>query len=183
MKLNKEQKQKIVLGVMMLVGGVYAFFEFLLGPLYKSRDLAAKNGAALNPKIVSARGQIAKTKELENKLPAAKKFTAQVITLIPDGSPVAWFPPKVGEYFKRHGIEKFSVRNNSETAEKDIPGFRKLSWGMEIPRADFVPFAKAVAEMENEEPLFEIQAIDIEVDRDEVQMQRVNLGIVNLVSQ
>ncbi len=183
MKLNKDQKQKIVLGAMLLLGGVYAFFEFLLGPLYTARANATKSAATLEPKLKAARGQIAKTKELENKLPEAKKFTSQVVSLIPEGSPIAWFPPKIGDYFKKQGIEKFSVRSNSDVIEKEIPGFRKMNWGVELPRVDFVPFALAVAEMENEEPLSEIQAIDIEVDRDEVQLQRANLTIVNLARQ
>lgn len=44
-------------------------------------------------------------------------------------------------------------------------------------------FAAAIAELENEEMLLEIQSLDIEAGRDEAQMQRANLVLSNLVRQ
>lgn len=183
MKLTKDQTQKIALGAMLLVGVVYGFIAFLIGPVSDAHAAADRDSAALDPKIAAAKGQIAKAESLRAKMPDAQKLLVQVGNMIPEGSPVAWFPPRITDYFKHQGIDKVSARPNTEVAEKELPGFKRLNWGVEIPRVEFAAFAKAVAEMENGEPLLEIQAIDIEGSRDEVIAQRANLTINNLVHQ
>lgn len=183
MKLSKEQKQKVILGGMLVVGVIYGFIEFLIGPVQKSRESAIKSVALLQPKIDAAKAQIAKTKALEAKLPEASKFDAQVKAMIPEGSPVAWFPPRVADYFKPHSIDKVSVRSNGDPIDKELTGYRRHNWGVEIPRAEFIALGTAIAEMENGEPLLEIQQLDIEANRDDVQAQRANLTINTLVRQ
>jgi hypothetical protein len=101
--------------------------------------------------------------------------------MIPEGSPLAWFPPRVADYFKKQGIDKVGARPNSDAVDKELTTYRKLNWGVEIPRCDFMPFGAAVADLENGEPLLEIQALEIEVSRDEVGVQRANLTVNNLV--
>jgi hypothetical protein len=181
MKLDKEQKQKIALGAMLLVGVVYGFIEFLISPVSTAREAAVTNTNALEPKIQMARAQIAKTEGLKAKLPDADKLIAQVSAMIPDGAPVAWFPPRVTEYFRRQGIDKVSARLNSEVVEKELTGYKRINWGVEFPRVDFIAFARAVSEMENGEPLLEIQGVELEVSRDEVSFERGNLNVNNLV--
>jgi hypothetical protein len=181
MKLTKDQIQKIVLGLMMMVGLIYAFFEFMLRPLGVSRDAAIKTEEELQPKILAAKAQIAKTKAIELEGPRAREIVDQVRALIPDGSPVAWFPPRIADFCKANGMERVSTRMNNESAEKELTGFRRLNWGIEIPEADFGPFGAALAELENEEPLIEIQSLTIESGRDNVGHQRVVLNVNNLV--
>jgi hypothetical protein len=183
MKLTKDQTQKVILGAMLMIISVYGFYEFLIGPAMNSQDMAKQNIESLEPKIALAKGQIAKTKSLEAKLPDAKKLIAQVNSMIPEGAPVAWFPPRLTDYFKRQGIDKITARPNTEVVEKDLSGFKRLNWGVEIPRVDFGALARAVADLETGEPLLEIQGLDIEVSRDEVAVQRANLTINNLVRQ
>ncbi len=33
MKLNKDQTQKLALGLLIMIGVIYSYFDFLLGPL------------------------------------------------------------------------------------------------------------------------------------------------------
>lgn len=183
MKLNKDQKQKIALGSMLLVGVVYAIIEFLISPVSLRRQAANKDTEALEPKIQMARAQIAKTKGLQAKLPDAEKLLAQVGGMIPEGAPMAWFPPRLTEYFRRQGIDKVTARLNTEVVEKELTGYKRINWGVEFPRVDFLAFARGVAEMENGEPLLEIQSLELEVSRDEQSFQRANLIINNLVRQ
>jgi hypothetical protein len=183
MKLSKDQKQKLMLGGMMVIGVIYGFIEFLISPAQNARAAALKNIGTIQPKIDAAKAQIAKTNGLEAKLPETSKFNAQVAAMIPEGSPVAWFPPRVADYFKQQGIDKVSARANSDTVEKELTGYKRYNWGVEIPRAEFIALGTALAEMENGEPLLEIQAIDIEANRDDAQAQRANLTINTLVRQ
>jgi hypothetical protein len=183
MKLSKDQKQKLVLGSMMLAGVVYAYFEFLLGPVRTGRQAAVKNSAALDPKIAEAKAQIAKTEALKAREEAAKLLQAQVKAMVPEGSPIAWFPPRITEFYKQRGVDRAIARMNSEAPEKDIPGYRKLHWGLEVARGEFVPFAAAVSEMENNFPLVEVQTFEAEAGREDVGTQRVAITMNILTLQ
>ncbi len=181
MKLSKDHIQKIALGGMLLCGVVYSYFEFLLGPLSAGREQAAKDAEALVPKIAAARAQIAKTKAIEAKAPASELVLTQVKAMIPEGAPIAWVPTKLTDIFKREGIEKSSARMVGEYPEKELTGFGKFGWGVEVPRVEFITFAKALSALENGEPLMEIQTLEVEAGRDDAQFQRVSLTLHNIV--
>ena len=183
MKLTREQIQKIALGVMMFFGVVYAYFEFLLGPLSAAREHALKETEALAPKIAAARAQISKTKSIEEKAPVLQQLLEQVKAMIPQGAPVAWVPTKLTELFKREGIEKATVRSAGEPAEKELTGFGKFAWAIEIPHTEFITFAHALSVLENSEPLMEVQTLEVEASRDNVQFQRVSVAVHNIVRQ
>jgi hypothetical protein len=181
MKLSKDHIQKIALGGMMFCGIIYSYFEFLLGPLSATREQAAKDTEALVPKIAAARAQIAKTKAIEEKAPASQQVLEQVKAMIPEGAPIAWVPTKLTDLFKREGVEKASARMVGEHSEKELSGFGKLAWSVEIPRVEFITFAAALSALENGEPLMEVQTLEIEAGRDNVQFQRVSFTLHNIV--
>lgn len=166
---------------MIVVGVVYAYFEFLLGPLNAAQRAAIANTAALEPKIADAKLQIAKTEALKKKAPESQKLMAQINAMMPQGSPIAWFPPRMTDFFKRHGVDKVGCRMNNETLDKSLPGYRKLNWGIEMPKTNFFTFAAAISALENEEPLLEVQSVDIEAGREDVSVQRAAIGVNNLI--
>jgi len=183
MKLGKDEIQKLGLGILLLLGLIYGYFAFLLTPLKQRRAAAQKSIEALTPEIAAARSQIRATQTLEESAPAAQARVAQVNAMIPEGSPVAWFPPRLAEFFKSHGVDKTSTRLNNEVVEKQLSGFRRLSWGVDLPKVDFVRFAQALAELENEEPLLEVASLQLETGREDVQSQRALLTVNNIVKQ
>lgn len=181
MKLTKDQTQKIALGAMMFCAVVYAYFEFALSPLAASQAAAHKNVAALEPKIKEAREQLNKTKALEAKEKGAQLLLDQVGAMIPEGSPIAWFPTRITELFKKAGVEKMAIRIVNEYPEKDMPGFGRITWAAEIPKAEFVEFATAVAALENGEPLVEVQSFEVEAGREDPLNQKITVSLVSLV--
>ena len=183
MKLGKEEIQKIVLGVLLFFGVIYSYFNLLLGPLSKRQEVAARSVQTLIPGIANAKAQMEKTKQMEKDSPVATLPMRQVLAMIPDGSPVAWFPTKMADFFKIKGIDRVSTRISGESVDKELPKFRKLSWGVDIPKVEFVPFAQAIAALENEEPLIEISALQIDASRDDVESQHIFLTVNNLVKQ
>ncbi len=183
MKLGKEEIQKLVLGLLLFFGLLYSYFDLLLGPLSKHQESTKKSIAALGPEIANARAQVEKTRKLEANAEATQIIARQVDAMIPEGSPVAWLPPRIADFFKKQGIDKALTRMNGETPEKEIPGFRKLIWGVDLPKVEFVPFAQAVAALENEEPLFEISALQIDASREDVEAQHALITLNNLVKQ
>lgn len=183
MKLGKDEIQKIVLGALMLVGIVYVYFSMLLGPLIQRQAAVQKAIVDLDPQIAAAQAQIKKTADLEAAAPKATRTLAQVNAMIPEGSPVAWFPTRVGDFFKKQGMDKAVTRMSGEAADKNLPGFRRISWSVDLPKVDFMAFAAAVAQLENEEPLIEIGTLQIESSREEVDSQHILLTLNNLVKQ
>ena len=181
MKLTKDQIQKIALGGMMFCGVIYAYFEFLLGPQSAGRERALKAAAALEPQITAARGQIAKTKALEEKDTETQHLLNEVKSMIPNGSPIAWLPTKVADLFKREGIDKANARMLNEVSEKELTGFSRISWAVDVPRAGFLTFAAALSALENGEPLMEVQGFEIEAAREDILNQRITFTLLNLV--
>lgn len=184
MKFGKEEIQKMFLGGLLLVGVVYSYFNLLLGPLEKQQAIARKSIAELEPTINAARLQIKKTANLEAAAPASTATMASVTTMIPEGSPVAWVPPRISEFFKKQkGEAKAATRMNAEYEDKDLPGFRRISWSVDLPRVDFATFGAALAQLENEEPLFHVASLQVDTSRDEVDAQHVLLTVNNIVKQ
>ena len=183
MKLGKEEIQKIVLGALLFLGVIYSYFDLLLGPLVKRQEVADRSIHTLDPGIAGAKGQLEKTKKMEKDSSKATMPMRQVLSMIPDGSPVAWFPTRLADFFKRQGLDKVSTRISGEVPDKELPHFRKISWGVDIPKVDFITFAQAVAALENEEPLLEISAVQIDASRDDVESQHIFLTVNNLVKQ
>ncbi len=183
MKLGKEEIQKLVLGILMLIGLVYSYFDMLLFPELKKQDAVAKNIASLAPEITKAKDQIRRVQELEKAAPEKTKVVPQVQALIPDGAPVAWFPPRIGELFKKQGIDKVAAKLNNETSEKDLPGFRKISWTIDFPKVDFLGYARALSVLENDEPLVVVTSLSLEPSADDVETQRALITVNNLVKQ
>ena len=181
MKLSKDQIQKIALGGMLFCGVIYSYSEFLLGPLSAGRGQALKDTAALVPKIAAARTQITKTKSIEARAPASQQVLEQVKAMIPEGAPIAWVPTKLTELFKREGVEKVSARMAGEHSEKELAGYGKFAWTVEVPRVEFITFAHALSALENGEPLMEVQTLEIEAGREDAQFQRVSLTLHNIV--
>jgi len=183
MKLGKDEIQKVVLGGLLLIGLIYGYFNMLLGPLKARQVSTAKSTEELQKKIKEAKAKIRLGQQMDSEAPTAVNTIRQVNAMIPEGSPVAWFPTQMSDHFKKHGIEKVATRLNSEMPEKDLPGFRRITWGIDLAKVDFVPFAKALASLENEHPLVEVSGLQIETGAEDPENQRVLLTVRNLVKQ
>lgn len=181
MKLGKEEIKKIGASVLLLTGLLWAYFALLLGPLETNEEKSATGIQVLEPQIADAKQQIVKTAALEKKAPVATAALNQLKSGIPDGAPIAWFPPRMADFFKRHGIEKTSVHLVSEEPDSGVPGFRKLIWAVEIQKVEFVSFGQAVASLENEEPLLNVINVTVEATREDAQFQHAVLTVSTLV--
>ncbi len=181
MKLGKEEIQKIVLGGLLLVGLVYGYFTMLLGPLASSRERTQKEIDEVRGQLTGAKKQIARTNTLEAAAPAHALAVKQLTALIPDGSPVAWLPTRLADFFKQYGVDKAATRLNSETPEPELAGYRLTTWGVDFQKAEFGPLALALAGLENEQLLAEISTVQIEALKEEPGSQHVTLTLNHIV--
>ncbi|MES2568852.1 MAG: hypothetical protein V4710_02215 [Verrucomicrobiota bacterium] len=183
MKLGKDEISRLILGSILAIGVIYCYFTMLLGPLQTKQIATRKLITDIDPKIAEANGVVKKSIEAIKNEPATRNSLAQIDAMSPSGSPVAWFPPRVTDFFKTHSIDKGSLRLMSEASDKMLPEFRRMAWSLDFPKIDFVPFAIALAEFENAEPLVEVINVVIESNRDNVETQRAVLTLNNLVKK
>ncbi|MEI8340734.1 MAG: hypothetical protein WCH43_04250 [Verrucomicrobiota bacterium] len=181
MKFNAEEIKKLILSLMMFMILLYCYKNFLLDDLNKRETNANSTIASLSPELKKAQDQITRTAGLKDKAPADNEVLDQIKALIPAGEPVAWFPPHITEFFKRQGIEKSFVKQGGAVSGKDLPGFKKIGWSIELPRTEFVQLAIAIAGLENEEPLLEINSLLIDESADNLQFQHASLNVTTII--
>jgi len=180
MKFDQSQLKKIGIAAVVLVALLYGYFAFLLDPLEQGERNASSGIASIGPQISDANTQIAATAELEKKAPDATNFLTNLKNTIPDGEPIAWFPPKMAAFFKSRGIEKCTTRLVSETADV-MPGFRKFVWSVDVPKVEYVPLGTAISTLENDEPLLNIISLSLDATREDAQYQHAVLVLSTLV--
>jgi hypothetical protein len=165
MNINKEKVEKIALFVLIGAIGLFIYFDLLLGPLSNREAAAATAIASLEPQVRDAKSQLKRTQSLEvgdSNGAAAQKILRVMKASIPEGAPVAWFPQRLSDFFKRQGVAKMTCRFSSETMEPDLPGYKSSNWIIDLPRIEFVPLVIALAGLENQEGLSQITNVKIE---------------------
>lgn len=182
-KLTKDQIQKIVLSVLGFFGLLYVYFTFFLGPLNTSRTAAEARIEDLQRKIASSKSEMTKVKNLEEQATTATSRFAAFKALSPEGAPIAWFPPRMKTFFANQQIEKTTARldSNGPFKQPELAEWQRYTWQIELPQTDFATAGKAIAELENSEPLLTVTKLSIKADASDPQFQQVNLTAATTV--
>ena len=176
-KLNKDQIQKIALSIVGFIALVYVYLNFFLAPLAKSRVNMQKTIADLNAKIEASKTQIPKASNLEKQASSATARYAAFQALSPEGAPIAWFPPRMKLFFANQQIDKATVKLEGSSAftQKELANWTRHSWQIDLPQTEFVTAGKAIAQLENTEPLLNITRFSMRAGTDNPQHQQVSL--------
>ena len=183
MKFNKDQIQKIVLSTLMMVGLVYCYFTFLIDPLSKQDRDNAVAIDDLDAKLEKARSEIKRSHAVTDQAKSAEETLAQVGDMIPEGAPIAWFPPRIKAFFDRHNLKGSIVQSGGMDSAGDpaLGGFRNARWNIDLPQAGLTPLGIAIAGLENEEKLLEITHLQIATVPDSPEKQRVTMDVFTLL--
>jgi hypothetical protein len=184
-QLTKDQIQKIVLSTMGFVILLYVYFSFFLGPLNKSRAVMTGKIDELQSKLSASKDNMSKTASLELKAKAATTRFAALKALNPEGAPIAWFPPRMKSFFANQQIDRALAKLDGSTAfkEKELSEWMNYSWTIEIPQADFDALGKAMAALENTEPLLSVTKIKMRALPDTPQFQQVALTTATILQK
>ncbi|MGI8891103.1 MAG: hypothetical protein ACR2G0_10025 [Chthoniobacterales bacterium] len=176
-KLNKDQIQKIFLSALGFIGLIYCYFSFFLGPLDKSREAAVTQIAEVQEKTASSKTELKKTANLEMQAKEATGRYEALKATTAEGAPIAWFPPKMRSFFSEHGIDKVTARleSSGDFKQPELTDWIKDSWAIEMPQSEYTALGKAMAELENTEPLLAVQRISIHAVPEDPQYQQVSL--------
>jgi hypothetical protein len=177
-KLSKDQFKKLCLSAMGFIVLVYVYFSFFLGPLNSSRDSALAQINELQGKVANSKSELTKTAKLEKQAETATTQFAALKALSPEGAPIAWFPPRIKTFFANQDIDKVSARleSNSPYKEADLANWTRYGWLIELPQAEFSTLGRAIAALENGEPLLSITRINIKALSEDPQFQQVTLS-------
>ena len=182
-KFSKDQKQKIFLSSLLMIGLVYCYFNFLITPLGKSDTAAAAGIEALDTQIAKSKSTLKRGKAVQEQARVAQETLAQVSDLIPDGAPIAWFPPRIHAFFDRHALKGSIVRPGALDSAPDptLHNFRTADWSIDLPQAGLTPLGIALAGLENEEKLLEITHLQISTPADNPEKQHVSMNVATLL--
>jgi hypothetical protein len=177
-KLSKDQIQKLVLSTIGFFVLLYVYFSFFLGPLNTSRDSMLATIDDVQNKIAGSKNELAKTANLERQATNATTRFAALKALSPEGAPIAWFPPRIKAFFANQQIDRATARLESSVAykEADLSGWMRYNWAIDLPQTDFSTLGKAVAGLENSEPLLSIMRLTIHALPEDPQFQQVSIN-------
>ena len=176
--ISKDQIKKLMLSAMGFVVLLYVYFSLFLGPLNASRNSTLSQITQLQNKIAGSKTELAKTAKLEKQAETATQRFAALKGLSPEGAPIAWFPPRMKAFFANQEIDRATARmeNSGAYKETDLAGWTRYNWVIELPQTDFSTLGKAVAALENAEPLMSIMRVAIKALPDDPQFQQVTLN-------
>jgi len=182
-KLTKDQIQKILLSSLLMVGLIYCYFTFLIAGLNKDDIGNAAAIEALDGDIAKATSTIKRTGSVEEQARSSEEILAQVNDMIPDGAPIAWFPPRMTAFFARHNIKGVATHNNGIDAAPDpvMKDYRSANWSIDIPQVGASALGITLAGLENEEKLLEITRLQVSTQADAPEKQRVSMNLLTLL--
>jgi hypothetical protein len=183
LNLTKDQVQKLSLSTIGFVVLLYVYFSFFLGPLNKSRASMQASIKDLQTKVGNSKNEMTKATNLEKQASAATTRYAALTNLSPEGAPIAWFPPRMKIFFSNQQIDKSTARleSNVPYKEAELSGWLRYNWMFDLPQTDFATLGKAVAELENTEPLLAINKINIHGLPSDPQFQQVSLSVATAI--
>jgi hypothetical protein len=184
-RISKDQIQKVALAGVGFVILLYVYFSFFLGPLNRSRNSMLAAIADKQGKINSSQSNLAKTAKLEQQAKTAKERFAAFKQLSPEGAPIAWFPPRIKVFFANEQLDKATARLEGSSAFKqpELASWMKYNWLIDIPQADYGKLGKAIADLENAEPLLALTKISIRTTPDQPEFQQVVLSATNVIAK
>ena len=185
MKLTKDQIKKLALSTIGFVFLVYIYITFFLGPLNRSRAATQIKINDRQSKVDSSKEEMGKAAKLEQNAKAATDRFALLKKVNAEGAPIAWFPPRMKTFFANEQIDKAVARleGNGALKQDELSGWQRYNWVIDLPQADYSTLGRALADLENSEPLLCVTRLSIHASPDAPQLQHVELAAANLIEK
>jgi hypothetical protein len=185
MKLTKDQIKKLGLSIVGFVFLLYVYFTFFLGPLNRSRDGMLAKINDRQKKVDTSKEEMNNAARLEQNAKAATDRYTALKTVNSEGAPIAWFPPRIKVFFANEQIDKAIARLEGNTAFKqdELSKWIRYNWVIDLPQTDYGTLGRAIADLENSEPLLAVTRLSIHASPEQPQFQHVELAAANLIEK
>src|SRR2546428_158626 len=139
----------------------------------------------IDKKTATSKAEISKSKKLKDSGHAATVRYDALRALSPDGAPIAWFPPRMKTFLAGQQIDKVTTRleNSSPFKEKELADWNRYLWIVDLPQADFESLGKAIALLENSNPLLAIRKLRIHAATDDPEMQQIVFTAATIIDK
>jgi hypothetical protein len=178
-KLSKDQVQKIFLSGLMMIALIYCYFTFLITPMSKTDAANLVSIESLDTQLAQAHSQELRSRAIQAQSHTADETLAQVNDMIPEGEPIAWFPPKMRDFLERQNLKNVAVRPaGAAAAEAGMGELKSENWSIDVPQSGFTQLGIAVAGLENAEKLLQITHLQISTQVDNPEKQHVSINVI-----
>ncbi len=138
--------------------------------------------ADLQGKLGSSKNELQRAINLEAEATTATTRYAALQALSPEGAPIAWFPPRMKAFFANQQIDKATARPDSAGAgtlykQPELADWSNYTWSIDLPRTDFAIAGKAIAALENTEPLLAVSKLSIKDGGENAEFQQITLSV------
>lgn len=181
MRLSPEEIKKVAASLIFGVILYYCYQTFLLGPLEAKGKGMTDQIAKIEPLLREAQVEIGRIAALESQVPRVEDILVEVDGMIPYGAPVAWFPARLNDRFKRHDVTGAVIRLLGEEGDAALPGYKRLLWGVDLPAINILEFGFALTGLENEELLVQVTRLTAEAIPQDPGHQRVSMNLRTIV--
>lgn len=166
-------------GLALLAG--WQVYGRMITPLGKKAVESQREITLLKQRIEGAQKTISETWALEQGTSKASGELHLILSNIPQGSPMVWFPERMKTHFGIAGLAGAVTRLNTALDEPDLPDFERTYWAVELPveksSKGFRASCLAVTEIEKRDP--SIRVLDVEIRKDANNPTR-NLMVMNV---
>jgi hypothetical protein len=177
-KLSKDQIQKISLSSLMMIALIYCYFTFLITPTSKADAANLQSIDELDTQLAQAKSQEMRSRAIQAQARTSDETLAQVNDMIPEGEPIAWFPPKMRDFLDHQNLKNVSVRpNGTANPEAGMGDLKSENWTIDIPQCAFYQLGIALAGLENQEKLLQVTHLQISTQVDNPEKQHVAITV------
>jgi hypothetical protein len=133
----------------------------------------------------ASKEEMGKAAKLEQSAKDATQRFAALKAVNAEGAPIAWFPPRIKTFFANEQIDKAVARleGNAALKQDELSAWLKYNWVIDLPQANYGTLGKAIADLENSEPLLCVTRLSIHASPDTPQFQHVELAAANLIEK
>jgi hypothetical protein len=175
-KFTKENTQRLLLAGLALVILLVFFQTFLLGPAFNTIRSSASQIEKVSTEMSKAKSLKTRIENMQRQVDQASELEKTLFMNQPAGDPIAWFPPRIENFFKKAGIQH-CLATLSSPSDEEIPGLRTYRCTVEFPEVSFMRFGVALAAFENHDTLLEVRNVSISAQSDNPALQTVTLGL------
>src|SRR5207247_10191497 len=98
---------------------------------------------------------------------------------------IAQFPPRINTFLAGQQIHNLTTRLESSNAfkEKGLAAWNRYLWIIDLPQAHFESLGKAIALLENSNPLLSIRKLRIYAAADDPEMQQIVFTAATMIDR
>ena len=165
---NKWMRRGVVAVCGVALAAGWQVYGRLIVPLTEQATEARRAVLDLKGRIAGAQETIGEIHALEQAASGARGRLPSLQGEVPPGSPLVWFPARIGKHFRSMDIPSAVTRLNTTLDEPELPGFERTYWAVELPlgkgSSEIRKACLAVAEIEPLDP--SIRVLDVEIRND-----------------